>query len=238
MIHLELNRLEKLEYYADIFKISYNKSSTNSRNKVIKELSRYGNLERIGRKYQYTEVYTTPKPKVDNRGKSEGSRNAIVLDFPNFKVEDEYWKSIGIYSITLDNNIYIGSTCTGFRIRFIQHRGKNNDLCTKEMIEDGATFQIIEICDNMTEPEVRELENKYIELYKQDDEWNLMNTNNAWSYEKDYKDSYTTKSIKLAYSLSYLGFNYRKDGDYYKFEKTDNLYNYLNILKELKENNR
>ena len=41
-----------------------------------------------------------------------------------FKVEKEHWRKIGVYCITnnINNKIYIGSTTTNFRHRFLQYR--------------------------------------------------------------------------------------------------------------------
>ena len=53
------------------------------------------------------------------------------------------------------------------------------------MLEQGGIFEIIEICNNMKEPEIREMENKWIAHYSNDEEWEIMNKNFAWSYEKN-----------------------------------------------------
>jgi hypothetical protein len=55
------------------------KSSTNSKNAQYNELSRYCNYNKVGHKIIIEEVYETPTQKIDNRGKSEGSRNNNVV---------------------------------------------------------------------------------------------------------------------------------------------------------------
>lgn len=72
---IKLNyKYKNLKELCEITGIEY-KDSTNSRKKIIKELECYFLLEKDGRGYIVTEIYSTPKEKIDNRGKSEGSRN-------------------------------------------------------------------------------------------------------------------------------------------------------------------
>lgn len=51
------------------------KKSTNSKNAQFKELARYCEFSRSGHSFIVNKVYSEPLPKVENRGKSEGSRN-------------------------------------------------------------------------------------------------------------------------------------------------------------------
>lgn len=51
------------------------KDSTNSRKAILKDLERYFLYHKEGRKIVIDEIYAEPKEKIDNRGKSEGSRN-------------------------------------------------------------------------------------------------------------------------------------------------------------------
>lgn len=96
-------------------------------------------------------------------------------DFPNFAVEEEYDNSIGVYVIALENQIYIGSTTVGFRKRFKQHNNKDNKLRTKEMLAQGAVFNILQICDGMDEVSIRRLEQQWIEEYRNNPEWTVVN---------------------------------------------------------------
>ncbi|NMM64380.1 hypothetical protein HBE96_17305 [Clostridium sp. P21] len=64
---------KSLKELCELLNIEY-KDSTNSRNKIIKELECYFKFHKDGRKIVIDEIYDTPKEKVDNRGKSEGSR--------------------------------------------------------------------------------------------------------------------------------------------------------------------
>ena len=96
--------------------------------------------------------------------------------FPQFLPDEEYNNSIGIYKIVLDNKIYIGSTTEGFRVRFLGHRKKGNKLETKNMLEQGAIFEIIQICDGMKENEIRHIEQQWIEEYRNNPEWIVVNS--------------------------------------------------------------
>jgi hypothetical protein len=51
------------------------KSSTDTKNAQFKELARFCKFNKVGHKFTIEEVFTIPLPKVDNRGKSDGSRN-------------------------------------------------------------------------------------------------------------------------------------------------------------------
>jgi Rps23 Pro-64 3,4-dihydroxylase Tpa1-like proline 4-hydroxylase len=53
------------------------KKSTDTKNAQFKELSRYCNYNKIGHKFTIEEVYDVPMPKIENRGKSSGSRNYV-----------------------------------------------------------------------------------------------------------------------------------------------------------------
>jgi hypothetical protein len=64
------------------------KSSTNSKNSQLRELSRHCKYNKVGHKIFIEEVYTTPILKVENRGKSEGSRNYIYGDMIQLLILD------------------------------------------------------------------------------------------------------------------------------------------------------
>jgi hypothetical protein len=49
--------------------------TSSSKNAQLKELARYCKFNKLGHKFIIEEVYSNPLPKIENRGKSEGSRN-------------------------------------------------------------------------------------------------------------------------------------------------------------------
>ncbi|MCI7208344.1 MAG: hypothetical protein MSA15_20435 [Clostridium sp.] len=139
-----------------------------SKTKQMRQIESLYKVEQNGRKYILVEKYDTPKEIKDNRGKTK-------KDYPQYAIEDKYDKSIGVYKIVLDNQIYIGSTKVGFRERFIAHVSKFNTLPTKEMLDNGATFEILQICNEMSENEIRHIENNYIEEYRNNPNWIVVN---------------------------------------------------------------
>jgi len=164
----------------------------------LKEINRHIKFHKEANSFIIDKIYDEPLEKIDNRknnGTSKGSKNNNRIINPNFLITIEDENKIGIYKIVLNNNIYIGSTIAGFRHRFIQHNNEkfNNVPFTSSMLKDGATFEILKICNGMTEPQIREKENEYINLYKNSKDWNIINIKDAWSFVKKQK----YKTIKL-----------------------------------------
>jgi len=169
-------------------------ASGNSKMSQLKELERYFKYRKEGNKFIIEEIYTDILEKINARKDTKGNNR---IEFPNFIISKEDENKIRVYKIVLNNNIYIGSTIKGFRERFRAHHIKDNPVPhIFDMFEDGATFDIVEVCERMIEPEIRALENKYINKYKTDSKWNLINSKDAWSYIPNYKQKYKTIKIK------------------------------------------
>ena len=227
------------------------KSSGRSRNYQLQDWKRYFNFykpNQKGHKFIITEIYTTPLPKTDgriNNGKNPNSHHnqQITRKDKNFKVDEENFSSIGVYKITLDNDIYIGSTVSSFRVRFLQHMDmKWNPLVTKDMLKDGADFKIIEVMNNANEKEIRERENEYIKYYKEKTNLNVVNSINSFTHVKKKKkvDNYVIKNRYLAEALAFMGFKYYKfDGDegftLYGFKDTEKFRSAMNGLFDLRK---
>lgn len=206
-MNLELERgLEVGKYYKNIRELcevtglKYSDSS-NSRQAVLKRIGFYYKLERKGNGYLVLEKYNDPefiKNKIyeSDKRKFNGGNHRTKKKYKNFLVSEEDESKIGIYKIVLNNDIYIGSTTQGFRQRFKGHK-TNKKMITYNMLKDGATFEVIEICEGLTEPEIREIENKYIHQYKEDVNWNLININDAWSFTKKTRTKQKYKIIKI-----------------------------------------
>jgi group I intron endonuclease len=75
-----------------------------------------------------------------------------------FKVENDNWRKIGVYSITnnINNKIYIGSTTSNFRHRYIQYcSAVKKELNTQPVLHrafkkygfENFTFEIVCICN-------------------------------------------------------------------------------------------
>ena len=165
-----------------------------SKRSQLKEMERHFKYRKEGNKFIIEDIYNDILEKIDARKYTKGNNR---IEFTNFLISKQDENKIGIYKIVLNNDIYIGSTIKSFRERFRCQHVKNNPVPhIFDMFEEGATFEIVEICEGMTEPEIRALENKYINEYKIDSKWNLINSNDAWSYIPIYKQKYKTIKIK------------------------------------------
>ena len=159
------------------------------RNYQFKKWQQYFEWEKQGYKFVITEIYEEPilKPIKLSANRKE---------FKQFKVSLENEQKTGVYSITLNNDIYIGSTTNSFRMRFKQHRGKENQkqlLHTYNMINNGGTFQIIWIAEEGTEEAIiRQKEKEYIQYYKTLGDWNIINF------------KYMSNKIKLVSKYKYI----------------------------------
>ena len=99
----------------------------------------------------------------------------------NFNVEKELWRSIGIYKIELENEIYIGSTVRNFRDRYLSHLSRPANEDVGRILNNGAVFSIIQICDGMDEDDIRRIEDNYIEEYKNNQNYIVLNKTQAWN---------------------------------------------------------
>ena len=145
-----------------------------------KEFARYFECEKTtGHKVKVVKIYDTPKPKTDGRENNGGNRTKYFL---NYLPQEKSNKSIGVYKIILNNKIYIGSTNVGFRRRFLQHTNENNLIkTTYNMLKNGGTFNILEICNGLSEKEIRDKEQYYIDQYKNNKSWIVVNERDTWS---------------------------------------------------------
>lgn len=77
--------------------------SGDAKQNQLKWFKEYFSFHKNGHKIIIDEIFDKEMmPMKDNRG---GVYNTI--DCPNFKVEGNDWYSIGVYKITLNNDIYI-----------------------------------------------------------------------------------------------------------------------------------
>ena len=96
-------------------------------------------------------------------------------------MEKELWRSIGIYKIELENEIYIGSTIRNFRDRYLKHISTPVNEDVGRILKNGAVFSIIQICDGMDEDDIRRIEDDYIEEYKNNQNYIVLNKTQAWN---------------------------------------------------------
>ena len=151
--------------------------TSNSKKSQMKELERYVDFEQKGQKIIIQEIYSQPKEKVDNRLLGNNRK-----EFSNYIIEKDNDDLIGVYKIILSNKIYIGSTIKGFRQRFLEHNYKHSCIkTTYNMLKQGATFNILEVCNGLSEKEIRDREQYYIDQYRNNKSWIVVNERDTWS---------------------------------------------------------
>lgn len=169
----------------------------NSKKAQLKELSRFIKFYKEGQKFIVEEIYLKVKNKVDlrsvvNKTKYFGRDNPVWKDYNELEVSYDLLNNIGVYKITLDNKIYIGSTIAGFRKRFIQHYKGKNPLMqhTHELLQQGGRFEILHDMTGIEdEALIRMMEDECIKMYLLNPEWEVIN-------RKDSAHSYTEKKEK------------------------------------------
>lgn len=72
----------------------------NSKKAQLKELDRFCRYHNVGQTFYIDEIYETPKEKVENRGKSEGSRRNIYGNAVQLLITDLLAKSDGYITIS------------------------------------------------------------------------------------------------------------------------------------------
>ena len=151
----------------------------NSKKAQLKEWEQRFSYQKQGYKIIITEVFSEPKEKVSRR---RGGANNFKQDSLKNKLckplldKGKNLKGKGIYAICLDKKIYIGSTCRvgGFDARFLQHtRGQQPH--TKELLDNGGEFRILEDMTGCEEWEIREREQEYIDALLTTSEYELIN---------------------------------------------------------------
>lgn len=109
-----------------------------------------------------------PIPKEDKR-KLGNNRGKYTVPSQNYIVDKSDNDSIGVYKIQLYNQVYIGSTTVGFRIRYAQHIRNFDNLMphTQKLLQEGATYSILWKAENgESKEEIRRMEQKYLDEYK------------------------------------------------------------------------
>ena len=207
----------------------------------LKEWSRFFNWKRQGYKFIITEIYNEPKPKIDGRGKNPNSHHNQKMHkkHSGYKVSIENSKSIGVYKISLGNKIYIGSTTIGFRQRFLQHLYRDNTQPTREMLKNGAKFEVLEIMDGATEEEIRKRETDYVLHYRKNPQKYVLVNVNTPSLDREVQSIFfRTKDKQLSTLLQYLEFKLIKEQNgAFCFNNTKHLRQSLKRIKDIKNIN-
>jgi hypothetical protein len=158
-----------------------------SKIKQLKELSLFCNYIRSANKYIIKEIYKNPK---------NFQANYNYKDYSQYNIESKLNSCVGVYKIQLSNTIYIGSTISGFRKRFIKHMNNSKNILVFNLLKNNALYEIVWIAENNeSEKEIRRKEKEYIKYYSNNKDWICIN-------QRDIVKKY--KNIKV------LGINYEK----------------------------
>lgn len=158
------------------------------------------NGKRLSNKIIIHEVYEKPIPSVDKRSTSPSR----ITHFPGYCIPEEHDRSIGVYRIICDNEIYIGSTSDSFRSRFLGHVYSGKPLVPTLMIERGGRYELIEVMNGFNEKEVLIREQHYIDQYKQDQNFVLVNQVSAVARPSDKYKRILVSEVDYELAISLL----------------------------------
>lgn len=123
-----------------------------------------------GRKFIIHKIKKYNIKIVEGRGNNPNSHNNRankLKTYSNMLIPEKEWDDVGVYKIAQGDKIYIGSTTAGFRTRFMKHRQKDSDNHrTRNMINNGGIFEIIENMTGKSKSEIRKAETMWIKQYK------------------------------------------------------------------------
>lgn len=133
---LELNKEYKYKELCTTLEVEQ-KGRGNSRNCQFKDWKRYFNWHKKGQKFIITEIYDTPKEKIDNRGKNKNSRNNCIYGDSVDIILSDYFKNTSnaiIYETTnqlaaqagLINKNY--SSAFSNKYNFFKYSAKDTEL--------------------------------------------------------------------------------------------------------------
>lgn len=166
----------------------------NSKKAQLKELERFVKYHKEGNKFIVDEVYSEPLEKIDGRveaNKLKAKDHNTWRRYDNLNIEYDMMFNYGIYKITLNNDIYIGSTIKSFRKRFQQHNSGKDKIMkhTYELLQNGGTFEILHDMTGIEDEDlIRMVEDEFIKEYLLNPNWNVINKKSgAKSYKKTYK---------------------------------------------------
>lgn len=186
---MEIKKLYKgqiIKNYKELCRLlDWEIESGNSKKSQLKELDRYYTYYKEGQKFIIDEVFQEPKEKEDFRKYNGGGHTGYFKQYDELNIKKTEYDNIGVYYILKDNNIYIGSTVSGFRQRFREHYNGYDELMkhTYELLQDGGNFNIL---FDMTRIEdevlIRQVEDEYIQYFKNNTNYNVINKKeNAYS---------------------------------------------------------
>lgn len=203
----------------------------NNKKARLKELERLCEYHKSGHSFIIDKIYEEPKEKVGSRKHFE------ELNIPRNKYENT-----GVYKITLENKIYIGSTVVGFRNRFLVHyHGKDSVMKhVYKLIKSGGVFEIIEDMTGHDVKDIRKKEIEYIKQYSNDGNWEVVNRK-TYNNTKVKKMNYIKKHKKELFKGIYKDVTVQeKFNNLVELEKekytNDKIFNYIDFKKYVFDN--
>ncbi len=151
-------------------------NSGNAKKKQIDDIDRYYHFEKTGTKYQFLEKRETSLQQKEDKRYGKHEKTGRQVEYKGYAIPEDKDDSCGVYCITLGNKIYVGSTTTTFRIRYRAYVYKIGQAHVTDLIEAGGQYTIIwEANPTDDEITIRRMEQIYIDLYKADPRWELIN---------------------------------------------------------------
>ena len=137
----------------------------------------------------YKNGYVIEERKITPKEKKNSTARGKYKYIPNGK---------GVYCIVdIDKNLYIGSTSTSFRERYTGHTNKENHCTSAKVVANEHKFGVLLDMSEEEDTEVIKLvENEFINLFKDDADFNLVNKVSA-KVSKNTSSSKCTKTVKL-----------------------------------------
>lgn len=131
-----------IKNYKELCKILKKKpKGGNTKKKQLEIWKMYFEFEKEKYSYIITKIYELKEVQY-NMAKYKALKkfNNCEYQRKQFNIKYEHYFKGGIYKITLDNKIYIGSTKSFYR-RYRSHWDKSNSLQTLQMLKSGAVFE-------------------------------------------------------------------------------------------------
>lgn len=168
----------------------------NAKKKHMKFLSSICKYHKDGNKIIIDEIYKEPicYNIINTRNKGK------LKKYNQLKVDEKYYDSKGIYIITNERDVYIGSTVQGFRKRFQQHyNGVDEEMKhTYDLLHNGGSFYILHNMDNLKDIElIRMVEEATIYMYTWNKKYNVINKLKSIAYKGKENKIQKYKKIKV-----------------------------------------
>ena len=184
---LENIKVGEVYTYSELCKLLEEKEKAgNSKISQTKEWDRYFSYyhpinpktKKESKKFHITEIFDTPKEKIDNRknngGHNKGARKVYDCIIPT---NEEIENNIGVYIIYNDDEVYIGSTITSFKRRFQDHNSNIKSPAYDLLHNKGGRFDILwKAPSGCSEKVIRSIEEEYINEYVAKDNRTILNT--------------------------------------------------------------